>query len=476
MKWDYRKGIIVLLLIGSLFRFYGLDHESLANDELSTCYRSSFDSISSVILRGVMPDKHPPGYQILMYFVIRSAGDSATALRFPSAIAGVISIFFLFLLGRRLFSSSIGFLAAALMTFSPVHIWYSQEARTYSILILMVTLSIYILVRMLDSLREKNSPGLLNSVVFTLLSILMEYFHYFGLLMVILESGIFLFVTIYRRKRILYPVAVCVVSALAFLPWISVAMQQSGNDSYITLPGITSLQSLLFEYMSWSRVLMVVITVTVASAFAMCWKNRKCVSQYTLRRLAVPVLWAALPILSAIAISYAFVPVLTNRNLLVTLPAFFLLLALSIHILLEKPRFRMIAGSILVLLLSVQLLFVREHYTRPHKSQFREVARFTAENVDMNSDYLIVASSWHEFYFDYYFQRYDTGLSVDTLATLESDYSAVESLIQRKEPEEIWFLWGHREPEVALVDSLEIHSEEHEYFPFVFAGVWRFSL
>lgn len=476
MKLDYRKGIVLLLVIGSLFRFYGLDHESLANDELSTCYRSSFDSISSVISRGVVPDKHPPGYQILMFFVERSAGDSAVALRFPSAAAGVISIYLLFLLGRRLFSSSVGFLAAALMTFSPVHIWYSQEARTYSILILMVTLSIYILTRMLDSLREKGCPGLLNIVSFALLNILMEYFHYFGLLMVVLESGILLLVTIYRRKNILYPVAVCVVSALAFLPWIPVAMEQSGNDSYITMPGLTALQSLLFEYMSWSRILMVVFTLLVAAAFVKCWKNERCIRRYPLRKLAVPVLWAALPILSALAVSYVFVPVFTNRNLLVTLPAFFLLFSLSIHILLEKPRFRMAAGAFIVLLLAVQLLFIRGHYTRPHKSQFREVARFTAENLDPNNEYLIVASAWKEFYFDYYFQRFETGLSVDTLATMESDFPAVLYLIEGRNPDEIWFLWGHREPEEALVDSMKKYSEEQEYFPFVFAGIWRFSL
>lgn len=476
MKWNYSRGIILLLVTGSLFRFYGLEHESLANDELSSCYRSSFSSISSVVSEGVMPDVHPPGYQILIFFVKQGIGNSPAALRLPSAIAGVMCIYVLFILGRKLFSPSVGFLSAAFLTVSPVHIWYSQEARAYSILVLLVTMSVYLLVRMIQNLEKESNPGLSNTICFIAVNILMEYFHYLGLLMAVLASGAILLFTIFRRSGLKASVAVCIVSAAAFVPWIPAALKQSGSENYITTPGISSLQSLYYEYMSWSRVMQVLFAIIVPAALIVYRRRRSYAETIPLYGLTIVIMWIVLPILTALAISFLLVPIVTNRNLLVTLPAFFLLLSVSVHILLKSRLLRFLVGALILLLLAVQLLFIRKHYTRPHKSQFREVARFTAENVDPGSDYLIVASSWNEFYFDYYFQRYETGLSVDTLATMESEFSAVRYLIERRDPDAIWFIWGHREPEEALLDSMKKYSEEQEYFPFVFAGIWRFSL
>jgi hypothetical protein len=186
--------------------------------------------------------------------------------------------------------------------------------------------------------------------------------------------------------------------------------------------------------------------------------------------------WLVLPVVCALIVSYALVPVLTNRNLLVILPAFFLLLSLLIHVLLKKDLFRIAAGFLLGLFLLFQLFFVREHYSAPHKSQFRETACYAATHANPETNTVVVASVWNEFYLDYYFRRNLSNLKVDVLATGVSDFDTVRTLIRQEVPDELWFIWAHREPETALIDSIEKYSCEMEYHGFVQAGLWRFTL
>jgi 4-amino-4-deoxy-L-arabinose transferase-like glycosyltransferase len=68
------------------------------------------------------------------------------ALRYPSLIAGLLSIVAIALLGRVLFSPAVGLAAAFVLTVHPWHLRYSTEARSYAMVILLVTLGMLCLV------------------------------------------------------------------------------------------------------------------------------------------------------------------------------------------------------------------------------------------------------------------------------------------------------------------------------------------
>jgi len=70
-------------------------------------------------------------FSLMSHASIRIFGESAWALRLPSVLFGVASIWALFLLGRRVLSTREALLASALMTVSYHHIWFSQNARGY---------------------------------------------------------------------------------------------------------------------------------------------------------------------------------------------------------------------------------------------------------------------------------------------------------------------------------------------------------
>ncbi len=76
-------------------------------------------------------------YSLLAHASIALFGESAWALRLPAALLGVASIAALWALGARLGSHREALLAALLLAVSYQHVWFSQNARGYTGLLLL---------------------------------------------------------------------------------------------------------------------------------------------------------------------------------------------------------------------------------------------------------------------------------------------------------------------------------------------------
>src|SRR4029079_16223823 len=97
----------------------------------------------------------PPVYFWLLHLVIRLLGDTEAALRLLSAVAGAVTVPLAALLLRGLgASTSVALGGAALLAISPLHLWYSQEARPYA---LLVCLGVGALVRFLQALKTQSA-------------------------------------------------------------------------------------------------------------------------------------------------------------------------------------------------------------------------------------------------------------------------------------------------------------------------------
>ena len=76
-------------------------------------------------------------------------GDGPAALRLPAVLFGVASIAALYLFARRVTTVREALVAAALMTVSYHHIWFSQNARGYSALLFWTLVSSWLFARAL---------------------------------------------------------------------------------------------------------------------------------------------------------------------------------------------------------------------------------------------------------------------------------------------------------------------------------------
>jgi 4-amino-4-deoxy-L-arabinose transferase-like glycosyltransferase len=90
-------------------------------------------------------------FSLLARISVDLFGESAAALRAPSVLFGVASIWALYFLGRTVIGTRPALLACLLMTLSYHHIWFSQNARGYMGLMLFATLATWL---WLEGLRD----------------------------------------------------------------------------------------------------------------------------------------------------------------------------------------------------------------------------------------------------------------------------------------------------------------------------------
>jgi mannosyltransferase len=128
--------LLSIIAIALVLRLPGLN-ESLWFDELSSTH-VVLGNVAA-LAHAIGSDSHPPFYAVVMFVWIRLFGDSEISVRMLPLICGLLTI----VLTARL-AAGYGWrraapVAALIMAISPSHIWYSQEARHYSLLLLLLT-------------------------------------------------------------------------------------------------------------------------------------------------------------------------------------------------------------------------------------------------------------------------------------------------------------------------------------------------
>jgi uncharacterized membrane protein len=136
-------------------RLYALGQNSLWVDEHASLLTARFP-LADIPAAALSHDAfEPPVYFWLLHLVIRLFGDSEVALRLLSAIAGALTVPLAVLLFRALGAGTrVAIIGAALLALSPLHLWYSQEARPYA---LLVCLGIGALVCFLRGLANESA-------------------------------------------------------------------------------------------------------------------------------------------------------------------------------------------------------------------------------------------------------------------------------------------------------------------------------
>jgi mannosyltransferase len=135
-----RSGLLLLSLIAIALslRLLNLGGKSLWLDEAFSVVVAERPSLAT--LQNV-DGFNPPLYFTFLHYWIQWFGRSEVAVRLPSVLASTINLLLLYALGRRVFNHPVALTAVALMAFSPLEVWYAQEARMYILMITAVLLA-----------------------------------------------------------------------------------------------------------------------------------------------------------------------------------------------------------------------------------------------------------------------------------------------------------------------------------------------
>jgi 4-amino-4-deoxy-L-arabinose transferase-like glycosyltransferase len=129
--------LISAIIVAAVLRVYKLGEWSFWGDEYITVGRASslFDTGSNL----------PPASLFLTHVSIALGGTSEWTARLPAAVIGVLTIPALFYLVKKTFDPAVALVASLLLAISPWHLYWSQNARFYTALLLFYTLSLFFL-------------------------------------------------------------------------------------------------------------------------------------------------------------------------------------------------------------------------------------------------------------------------------------------------------------------------------------------
>ena len=180
-----------LTVLAAALRFAGLGLQSYHHDEIVTASRILRGSFWHAMDAVGFSESAPPLHYALAWLWTQVTGTGEWGLRSLSALAGVATVPVAYLLGAELRGRRAGIVTAALVAVSPMLLWYSQEARGYSLMVLLTTVSALYFVRALDGGRQRDFAlwGLASGLALAT--------HYFAVFPIAAEAAWLL----YRRRR-----------------------------------------------------------------------------------------------------------------------------------------------------------------------------------------------------------------------------------------------------------------------------------
>ena len=211
--------ILIITIIALFLRFFLLGSQSLWMDEATVYLQTKVDSVFDVysIVFGQVGHIGPL-FHIFNYLFSLLFGYSEWALRMPSAIYGTISVVLVYKIAEALKNNRVALFSSVLMAFSPVHVWYSQEARMYSLWIMLILCTVLLFIKIL---REQKLWLWIFFTIFASLSI----WTFLNSVFVFCALGLYLLIFLKRYKRELcfYCVSMFIVFVSYFpgiMPWL----------------------------------------------------------------------------------------------------------------------------------------------------------------------------------------------------------------------------------------------------------------
>ena len=149
------SGAIAAIVAGALvLRVIGLN-SGLWFDEIVTLVESARLPLSRIVTDFPGVNAHPL-YSVLAHVSLSALGDSAWALRLPACLFGVASVWMAYVLGTRMIGRAEALAGTAVMATSYHHIWFSQNARGYTMLGFFALVSTLYLLRAIEFGRTRD--------------------------------------------------------------------------------------------------------------------------------------------------------------------------------------------------------------------------------------------------------------------------------------------------------------------------------
>ena len=391
-----RWGMVALVAVAFAIRVSTLTTQSLWRDEVDAL------RFATAPWREMLDTFTRPGWNGPLYFALLRAwvavtGTSEFALRYLSLIFGAVAVALAFALGRRWVGLTPAILCAVLFTVSPYLIWYSQEAKMYTLILAMAMLAAYALRQAIKTNRALWWAALVvaTSIAF--------YAHILAALLIPVEMILAILWGWESRqsgwwKGALVSFACLTAPYLPLLRWQLPLVFTPAQTGYAFYPFTDMLLVMLNAFATgisgslpaaatWPAGVLFIAGVIFGGVR---WREK-----------LIMLIWCLLPA-AMLFIASLNRPIFTDRYLIWIGPAFYLLVALGGLALwrMWKP----LGSLVLIAVIGLALAGTHAQLAQPIKSDFRSAAHYIEPRYTPG-DLVIFQIPYVRYTFDYYYHK-----------------------------------------------------------------------
>jgi mannosyltransferase len=299
-------------------------------------------------------------YYVLLHWWI-AIGDSEFVVRALSAVFAVATVPIVYHLTWRLVGGRAAVTASLLLALNSFFVSYAQEARGYSLAILLAVISTW---RFVIAIEQ---PSRRSWAYYVLASSVALYAHLFGALVLLAHAVSVLFLGRARVpwRGLLVSGAMIAVAALPLVHFV--AFNDVGQIDWVPAPRAVDLYYLFVTFAGGGWALPLLTGLALAMALTVAMRARTDATHVSDRwRLALIVCWFAVPPLTAYVVSFAK-PIFQPRFLIISLVPFVILVGVG----LARIRGRVAFAAMVALTALLSGNSVRAWYESPDKQWWR---------------------------------------------------------------------------------------------------------
>jgi len=410
----YIQILLGLTFVGFILRFYNLGGNSLWLDEATTLTfaRQSLGGIWTSVAAG---EFNPP----LFYWLEHGMtffGESEFVLRFLPALLGVLTIPVIYFIGKEFRDKNVGLLAAALLTFSPFHIFYSQEARAYAPMLFFFSLALLFYIK---AYRSNESRSWVLFGIFSAIAFWMHFYVSISIAVFILHALVAhageIRRDLRRAKGIVLSIVVFIIATLPLLiVTVSLFMKLTSSAPTIGMQGLNVIYLTLLQISGFNDLIMLLFIFLFLVGVIATWREE--------RKGSLLLVFMMIFSLGLTVILSSRMPMMP-RHLAFILPVYFVGIASSYPVLYALVRDKRVIYLAIAAVFLISTPFLATYYTTPQKNDWRgfseELAGMTAEG-----DLIVVLPPYMSQPLDYYYSNATDG-TIELGANTGEDLDAI---------------------------------------------------
>jgi len=439
--------LLIIIFAGLILRIYDLDGESLWVDEGHAIQVASFD-IDQLIGESAR-DNHPPLYSLMLHYWMKLFPHTAYYLRLLSVILGALSIFLIYKIGEDLFDKKAGLMSSMFLSFSVFHIQYSQEIRSYMMVVVLILLSFYLLVKLI------RTPKIIFFIFLIVVNTLMLYTHFLGWFILFAQNIYYILRFPFNKIRIKHFVIIDSIITILYIPWINIMFARLSDlqvNFWVEKPTLITIPQTLLVYSGtytfYGIILFFLISILSLMGLFLYRKRKLTIRKSDNHQNYLLLLWMWIPILVPFILSFVMTPVYLFRITIGASLAFYLLAANGFRYI----KIKSIKNGIITVVLILSIGTCGIYYTEINKERWKEATEYVELEAQTGDLLIFNAPFGLDKAFNFYAKRNDFKKIPCPLEGLEVNQKLVDEIKPfLKNKDNVWLISSHSTDEENLI-------------------------